>query len=313
MTASQKPKTPTMTLPVASTMSVSEIDAFCKKASRLTLSQLVDNVVVEETLMMEDGARRRNFRVTTNLFPRGQYEREYRASPREILHALGATFGTILKKEIHVELKKLNADLKAQISNVGKAQAAPRERGTSADGDNGEDIRGADEEDGVDGKIAGSSGEELPPRDDASEVGDGDAEEEKRMRQTRQMSYESDSEDEAASGRNDEEDDAVDSEAAEDGAEDESVDAGKLSAAKWAEWAKTAGEELSDKCSYVVPGSFSFEYRLGSQCKFDINVRVLVLFGFGPRADLLHIHVNTIVRSGDTKATAGRHHRAKLC
>lgn len=295
-----------MTLPVASAMSVSEIDAFCKKASRLTLSQLVDNVIVEETLMMEEGARRRNFRVTTNLFPRDQYEQEYRTSPKEILHALGAAFGIILKKEIQVELKKFNADLKAQISNVGKAQAAPQERGAAEDGDN-EDVEGANNEDtAADGKIAGSSGEELPPRDDASEVGDGDAEEEKRIRQTRQMSYESDSEDDVA---DDDEDDAVNAEATEEDVGEESVDAGKLGGAKWDERARTAGQELSNNCSYVVPGSFSFEHRSRSQCKFDLNVRILALLGFRLTGDL-HIHVTVFSR--DTETTAGRHHRAKL-
>lgn len=292
MTASQKPKTPTMTLPVASSMSVSEIGAFCKRASRLTLSQLVDNVVVEESLTTEDDDRRRNFRVTINLFPRDQYEPEYQTSRRKLLNALGAAFGFILKKEIQVELKKFNAVLKAQLSSVGKGQAAPRERGV-AEHDDDEDA--VDEEATGGGGKTSSPGEELPPRDDASEVGDGDAEDKKRIRQTRQMSYESDSEDseddDAASRKIDDEDDTTESEAAFDGGEGDIVDAVGLGGAKWEEWIQTADQELSARCSYVVPGSFSFEHKSRSRCQFDLNVCILVLLELGlPTEAFLFTH-----------------------
>jgi len=312
MTASQKPKTPTMTLPVTSSMSFSEIDTFCKKASRLTLSQIVDNAVVEETLTMVDANRRRNFRVTINLFPRDQYEPEYQTLPREILDAFGAVFGIILKKEILVELKKFNADLKAQISNVGKGQVASRERGAAVGEDDDEDAEGADDEEGAaDGKIAGAAGEELPPRDDASEVGDGDAEEEKRIRQTRQMSYESDSEDDdTAPGNNGVEDDAVESEVAPDEADDVSMDAATLAGAKWDERVEVAGKGLSDKCGYVVPGSFSFEQKSRSRFKFDLNVRILILAESRLCTKALDILIT--VCSRNTKASASRHHRTKL-
>ena len=123
----------------------------------------------------------------------------------------------------------------------------------------------------------GAAEEELPPRDDASEVGDGDAEEEKRIRQTRQMSYESDSEDDdTAPGNNGGEDDAVESEAP-DEVDDVSMDAATLAGAKWNERVGIADEKLSDNCLHVVPGSFSFEQKSRSRCKFDLNVRILIL------------------------------------
>lgn len=259
-----------MTLPVTSSMSIARIESFCRKASRLTLSQAVDDVVVEETLVTEDegASRRRNFTVTMHLFPREQYEEEYETSPKEILNALGSAFALVLKKEIQVELKKLSNDLKNQLANVGKGHAAPREDRGGEDDD--EDAEGGDEDEAGD-----AAPSKLPPRDDVSEVGDGDAEEEKRVRQTRQQSYDSDSEDEHEEGNEEhqsEKGDGVESQAADSDSEDsESTGEGDIRVT-WADRVRLAGERLADICSFVSPGSFVFEHKSRSRCTFDLSV-----------------------------------------
>ncbi|KAF8306029.1 beta and beta-prime subunits of DNA dependent RNA-polymerase [Clavulina sp. PMI_390] len=266
MTASQKPKTPTMTLPVASTMSAEDIESFCKKASRLTLSQVVDNITVDETLVTEDesGSRRRHFAITINLFPRDEYEAEYETSPQEILIALGTVFGLVLKKEIQLELKKLNADLKSQLVNVGKGKTAPTEDRGAAGGD--------DDDDGEADRDNDDATSKLPPRDDVSEVGDGDAEEEKRMRQTRQASYESGSEDDSSDDDTDSDDEANDIAATAGGAEDGEGTASKSDIPKkWSDRVRKAGHDLADRCPFVLPGSFEFEHKSRSLCKFNLD------------------------------------------
>ncbi|TRM68131.1 hypothetical protein BD626DRAFT_555014 [Schizophyllum amplum] len=183
MTASQKPKTPSMTMKVRKGVSEADIALFCKRASRLTLSQIVDSVTVKERLMVEGDARRTRFAVDLAFFPRAEYTAEYDVEPAEILAAFATRFPLTLKKELTAELKKLDADLRAQIQELGKGMK-PREN---------EGQETPDDEDG-------EAGDSVPkPRDDddGSEDGDGDADEEKRQRQRKQMAtYEDDEDDE---------------------------------------------------------------------------------------------------------------------
>ena len=184
MTASTKPKTPSMTMVVSDGVSTQAVETFCKKASRLTLSQIVDTVVVKERLAVNGSNRSKEFTIDMTFFPREEYRSEYDVDSPEILAAFGTRFPLILKKEIQDELKKLDADLKNQIAALGKGKAVK----ATAEGD------GGDEE----GDDAGE-GEAIATRggdDDVSEVGDGDAEDAKRAKQKKeQATYESDDED----------------------------------------------------------------------------------------------------------------------
>jgi hypothetical protein len=179
MTASQKPKTPSMTMTVRPGISLSDVDAFCKKASRLVLSQIVDSVTVKERLAVDGDARRTEFIIDIAFFPREEYEAEYDVEPSEILSTFATKFPLILKKEIQTDMKKLDADLRNQISELGKGKAV-RDRTSTRGGEEGDDeeVSGGDKGD-----------------DDNSEAGDGDAGDAKRLRQKKeQTSYESDEE-----------------------------------------------------------------------------------------------------------------------
>ncbi|KXN89562.1 DNA-directed RNA polymerase I subunit rpa1 [Leucoagaricus sp. SymC.cos] len=177
MTASQKPKTPSMTMTIRKGVPQAEIDLFCKRASRVALSQLVENVIVRETSKVEGQARRTVFSIDINFFPQDEYTKEHDVEPSEILNVFAVRFPLTLKKEIANEMKRLDADLKSQIAELGKGKKVSEREG--GDGD-------VDEE-----------SEEAPKKrrgdDEESEVGDGDAGDEKRARQKKQQAtYESD-------------------------------------------------------------------------------------------------------------------------
>lgn len=194
MTASQKPKTPSMTMTVRPGISLVDADSFCKKASRLVLSQIVDSVTVKERLTVKGDARRTEFTINIAFFPQQEYEAEYDVEPSEILSAFGTKFPLILKKEIQGDMKKLDADLRSQITELGKAKTV-RDLTSTRGGEEGDDE--------VDS--GGNKGD-----DDDSEAGDGDAGDAKRSRQKKeQTSYESDEEEEALEAYDD---DAIEAE-----------------------------------------------------------------------------------------------------
>ncbi|KAJ3741485.1 RNA polymerase I largest subunit [Lentinula detonsa] len=183
MTASQKPKTPSMSMRIRAGISQEDIDVFCKRASKLTLSQLVENVTVTEQLQAEGDSRRMQYTVHINLFPREEYESEHDVEPDEILSAFAVKYPLMLKKEMTIEMKKLDEDLKSQIAQLGKGK---KERG-----DRGEPVAADDDDE------EGASSAKRRNDDEGSEIGDGDADDEKRARQKKeQATYEDDSEDE---------------------------------------------------------------------------------------------------------------------
>jgi hypothetical protein len=179
MTASTKPKTPSMRITVRPGRSAEEIKKFCKTASRLTLSQVVESVVVTEKLVAELGQRNKVFTIKINFFPEGEYRAEYDITPAEIKKSFGVKFAQVMKKEIQMELKKLDADLKNQISALGKGKAERESRSGGG--------VAVDEAEGDEPAALADDG--------ASEVGDGDADTAKRARQQAEhVSYESDEE-----------------------------------------------------------------------------------------------------------------------
>lgn len=160
--------------------SATEIEQFCKTAGRLTISHVVDKVIVKEMLAGNGNSRVRNYTIDLLFYAPEQYRAEYVVEPKEILAAFGAKFPLLLKKEIINELKKLDKDLKTQMAEVGKGRATRHAQATS----------GEPEEDGDDHRKSRDD-------DETSEVGDGDAFAAKRQRQAKeQTTYDDDEEDE---------------------------------------------------------------------------------------------------------------------
>ncbi|KAL1944308.1 hypothetical protein VTO73DRAFT_3493 [Trametes versicolor] len=185
MTASTKPKTPSMTMKVHAGVAAASIDRFCKKASRLALSHIVDKITVKEQLVLKGESRSKEFTIDLAFYPRAEYEQEYDVGPLEILMSFATKFPLLFKKELQVELKKLDADLKSQKAELGKGKTVREHQGAAGDAEeDGDDPRSRKQDDD----------------DDASEVGDGDATTSKHKRQRKeQATYEDeDEEDEDA-------------------------------------------------------------------------------------------------------------------
>lgn len=190
MTASKQPKTPSMTITVAKGISDDQADAFARRASRVTLSQVVDRVAVDEQLTVNNQARRKQFTIDIAFHSEQEYRTEFDMSPTELVKAFGTRFPLTLKREIQLEMRKMATHLRNQIAELGKGKTIPQ-------GEEGASGAAGDAEEDVDARV----GEPTPRMDDEeSEAGDGDAGREKRQRQKQQqVSYESD-EDEDAGG-----------------------------------------------------------------------------------------------------------------
>jgi hypothetical protein len=187
MTASRKPKTPSMTITAAKGISEDQVDAFARRASRLTLSQVIERVTVEERLTVNNQARRKQFTIDIVFYPEREYRAEFDVSPMELVHAFRNRFPLTLKREIQLEIKRLAAELKRQADEIGKGTTIPQgEGGTSS-------AVGHAEED-----VDADAGEPAPRRDadDESEAGDGDASIEKHQRQKQQQTSYGSEEDE---------------------------------------------------------------------------------------------------------------------
>ncbi|KAF8897740.1 hypothetical protein BD779DRAFT_1608262 [Infundibulicybe gibba] len=250
MTASQKPKTPSMTMKVRAGTPAPLIDTFCKRASRVTLAQVVEGVEVRETLRAEGAARRTRFTIDVRFFPREEYEAEYDVRAGEILEVFAVRFPLVLKREIQAEMKKLDANLKSQMAELGKGKKVRRAQEEEGEGDDAVDL-------GAEGKRAD---------DETSEIGDGDAEDEKRARQGKQQAtYDSD-EDE------DEDEDVLDNdmiEALHEGdSDDEQVVNKPAKKSGLKARAAVVAERFQDNLPFAT--SFSFDE---SNCEFQIEFR----------------------------------------
>jgi len=250
MTASEKPKTPFMTMKTRQGISQEDIDIFCKHASRITLSQVVENVVVREIFKVKGKARRTIFNIDINFFPPEEYTTEYDVKPMEILNAFSSRFPLMLKKEIANEMKRLDADLKSQIAELGKGKKSKEKESASDDADDD-----------------GEAPRKKKDDDEESEVGDGDADDDKRERQKKQkVSYESDEEQDEGEG----ELDGAEIEAAY--AEDDmNVDEGEKAKKRKNSTLEEEADRVADLFIQHLLHASSFVFA-PSQCNFELKV-----------------------------------------
>ncbi|KAF5364049.1 hypothetical protein D9756_000358 [Leucocoprinus leucothites] len=255
MTASQKPKTPSMTMKIRQGIPKEEVDLFCKRASRVALSQLVENVVVRETCKVEGQARRTAFSIDIKFFPQEEYTAEYDVEPIEILNVFAARFPLMLKKEIANEMKRLDTDLKSQIAELGKGKKSSQREGGDVDVDD--------------------DGEEAPRKkrgdDEESEIGDGDADDEKRARQKKQQAtYESDESEDEDEGEGEFDDAEIEAAYAED---EDSMDVNGGEKKKKKKKPSTLEEEadrVADTFTQHLLHATSFAFS-PSQCNFELE------------------------------------------
>lgn len=269
MTAAKKPVTPTMTLPITPGLSKSRIESFCKKANRLSLSEVVDEVIVTERLEVDGADLKKMFDVKLKFFPPEQYEREYLVRPSEILEAMGSSFPVVLIKELRGELKKLGESLKAQKTEIGEGKQI-RENvgrpGGDSDDEGGQDDGGAE--------------------DNGIELADVDADDEKAMRKRKETDFDdedddlSDGPDDAAVGN-----DTDDFEAAfdSDNLDGPSSSREKKSKKKDKEKEKWNNKLLAAQGSFREHGggrAFDLQFPSeGKECSFKVEVMFTLLAG----------------------------------
>lgn len=259
MTASRKPKTPSMSMAVRKDVALSDIDTFCKRAGRLTLAQVVDKVTVKETLAANGSSRTKDFSIELSFYPREDYQAEYDVQPSEILSSFGTKFSLILKREIQNELKKLDQDIKTQMADIGKGKTVRERPAGEADAEAG----GEDFEEGRTGR--GGRDE-----DETSEVGDGDATAAKRQRQAKeQATYDEDESEDEAMDQYD--DDAIEAAYASAGESDDESASGDdaMDVEDLSEQIEAVEQTFMQNFSYTR--AFSFRE---TGCTIDLQVRL---------------------------------------
>ncbi|KAL0255697.1 hypothetical protein I308_100504 [Cryptococcus tetragattii IND107] len=249
MTASSKPTTPTMKLPLREHISDKDIETFVKQVSRLTLSEVVERVTVTERLSSkssETDSRQRKYTVLLEFYPPEEYGTEYEITPEQLHESLAWNFAPRLKKEIQNEIRRV-AKTKEQEAQVGKGRKVRA---------GGEEV---DEE-----EVDRETDVRRRGRDDELDNDDEDSYQLKRAAQAKQHEYEADSD--ADSGVADledfvekelEEDDeeAVEDDATEKAKKDQKAD-------DWAELFKLASKYAT---------TFSFDGHSGKSAQFDLE------------------------------------------
>ncbi|KAK4047593.1 hypothetical protein OIO90_006134 [Microbotryomycetes sp. JL221] len=184
MTASQDIKTPTMNLPILKQVTTQHLNEFCQSSTRLTLSQLIDFVTVQERLSSKSSrnnfSRQKLYTIKLQLYPRQDYEQEYNVSSEQILVGISKTFVPLLDKAIMKEIKQNDKELKSQVGDIGKARKVTEKQ---VNDNEVEAVNVVDEDDRL---VARDAGEEE----------DGDADDARRGRQARDDREYEDDEDE---------------------------------------------------------------------------------------------------------------------
>lgn len=255
MTAAVNPKTPMMHLPVRKGTNLMNVERFCQQSSRLTLSHLIAHIVVSEQIKKTNDMRKKIFTVNIVFYPRRELMDVHYITVSQLAVALeGLAAG--LKRDISMEFKRLEADMKAQAANVGKGQTVKDTL------DTGEEENALDE----------------PTRDEVSEVGDGDAEEEKReSRAKEQTTYD---EEEGDDPDTEDEEQGAEPDAAaleayvsdEETGSQEPMETDQIIGDSW----KSPMEEAQSAFARslpLVPNSFSFDEKAG--LRFDLEVGIL--------------------------------------
>lgn len=246
MTAAQKPATPTMKLPLREEVNLKEVDAFVKQVSRLTLSEVVDRVVVTEQLTGKVSAnndtRKRKYTVLLEFYPAEEYMEEYQITKRQLHESLVSSFALRLRKEI-VNETRLMLKSRQQDETVGKGLKMKA----------GDDLEDAPVRRGRDNEL-----------DDDDE----DSYQLKRQAQAKQHEYE---DDEAGGGAMDLED-MIEQEAISDDSDSDSDSEDSESAAAKAE-ANVHSDALTETFSAASKfgENFSFDTKKGKSAQFDLE------------------------------------------
>jgi DNA-directed RNA polymerase I subunit RPA1 len=251
MTAAQKPQTPTMKLPLRETVTDADTESFIKQVSKLTLSEVVERVVVTERLSTRTStdARLRKYTVLLEFYPPEEYQSEYGLTPDQLHEAVAFNLSWRLKKELLAEMRTAKATITQDMA-VGV----------------GLKVRSDDDPEGITEETSARRG-----RDDELDDDDNDAGQAKRAKQATQHEYE---DDEAPEGDIADMEDYVERQLQEDQEEDEGLEVDPQHKAKKDEQADILAETFKLAAKYAT--NFSFDQHGGKSAQFDLEVNSCV-------------------------------------
>ncbi|WRT67829.1 uncharacterized protein IL334_004803 [Kwoniella shivajii] len=267
MTASAKPTTPTMKLPLRETISDRDTETFIKQVSRLTLSQVVERVTVTERLSSKSsessGTRQRKYTVLIEFYPPEEYAPEHEITPEQLHEALAFSFAPRLKKEILGEMRNV-AKSAQQDLQVGKGLKVKI---------GGDDLADEEAENGTGADVDGEGNAKRRGRDDELDDDDEDSYQLKRTQQSRQHEYEEDSQ--ADSGIADLEDFVEKELNNGEGDDDDGDEDGDINTEDAIEKARK-NQKADDLAELFKLGSkyattFSFDDHSGKSAQFDLE------------------------------------------
>ncbi|KAI5789730.1 hypothetical protein DFH27DRAFT_571828 [Peziza echinospora] len=160
MTASANISTPSMTLTMCPERTETELEVFRKNISKLTLSEIIDNVKVTEKLAKVAGeSLSKTYLIRIQFYPKSDYVAEYSVTQEEVVRALERDFMRRLMKAIKLEHKTKGSGSRLgeldALPEIGRSKRANKEQAaTSGDkegGAPGEEDDGGDDSDDEDG------------------------------------------------------------------------------------------------------------------------------------------------------------------
>jgi DNA-directed RNA polymerase I subunit RPA1 len=191
MTASSKPKTPSMKLPIFDHVAEDDLALLSKDLKKVTLSELVEKVTVTEKLSSKSQSngysRSRSYTVLLDFFPAEEIVDEHNLTPQQIFESLPGSFALHIKNEVFREIKEFSKMVKNDLEGLGKGKSVRVPKGSvnenvDAPADEGDDDGGdADSEAGNDGdaddaKRAANAKEAASYDDDSDSGSDADLE-----------------------------------------------------------------------------------------------------------------------------------------
>jgi hypothetical protein len=134
MTASSKPKTPSMKLPIFDHVAEDDLALLSKDLKKVTLSELVEKVTVTEKLSSKSQSngysRSRSYTVLLDFFPAEEIVDEHNLTPQQIFESLPGSFALHIKNEVFREIKEFSKMVKNDLEGLGKGKSVRVPKGS---------------------------------------------------------------------------------------------------------------------------------------------------------------------------------------
>ncbi len=262
MTASNKIKTPVMTLNLNPELLSEQGDRFAKGISKLTLAEVVDDITVSETVGPGIGySTAKVYKIRINLYPADEYCIQYAIEMMDVITTLERKFVPRLQKMTRQELKKkgeersIKASTKSDaLPQIGESSGTVRQAPSRPEGER----EGGDDDEDDDGDDEATNTRQRQNRAEAISYEAPDDEEEQIVAQERREASPEDLEDEGFGG----------SPKGPENDGDEDVSDGSAPGFKGA-MAKAREQSVMAKNEDVT--SFKFDYKGGQWCEVQLE------------------------------------------